>query len=930
MLAIKLSMQAFGPYKKYQTIDFLRLGVPSMFLICGDTGVGKTSIFNAIVFALYGDSIGNQSFRCTHASPEDECFVELVFKHNGQLYRIVRKPEQSLYNAKKDKFVEKKHEVILYKQNESFEDIELLSNSLNDSKEKIKAILGVDVKQFVQISMLVQNKFLELLHSKPNERAELMKAVFDLKKYSAYIERLKQLRDNKDKELKFLIDIIFQSLQRIDMQDSQYDYISFINSQNISDFEAFISEFLLVQNNISLKLKSLHKQHTDLLNQNDIKLKEYAEVSDIILARQKYQKANSEKLEIDRQIDQTTFKLNGLKDMLPKVEKYIQEKENLKLQVLKYPILNNLIKEQKELKNLYQKSYKQKESLEKQYQDIEKNIKEVQEKLSQFDVYSINKNIGQLERMDAYCENCLNQCKRAILKQEEIEENNKKISAFNIDFNMASDSLNTLQNAFAKALIDYKNNLARQLHEELEDGKPCPVCGSCHHEKISFSNHYISINIEEENAKLDKARQKYLNIKSEIDKLKLSNTDKQKDLNIILQELNKILSEETKIKYKNDFLALKQAIEVKKQSVLTQINNEQNNIKIFNSLNAKQEEYRTIKDDSLKTLSVLNINISNYKNKIDLIENQVKQIMLELTYESEFLAEQQIQKLDSIVIDFNNKKQFFEENLNELNVNLATCKTIMEENFSKLYPSRSIDQEKLTEELQLIKLQISEVSNNINCLNNIFTNNQKEYDLSYKNYKEYQKKYEYLKNNLDPLFNVFLINRSKNKLDLSKFVLSTILERIVNKSNVRLDSMTNSRYRIIRGSTKQNKSDVRDASEISLSVYDNLYQSERPIESLSGGESYTAALAFALGLSDEISSNNGGISFDTLFIDEGFGNLDDNYLEQVTSMLERLADSNKNIAIISHVEELKNSIPKKLHIKADPSFGAKCNFELEY
>ncbi|WP_347995142.1 SMC family ATPase [uncultured Eubacterium sp.] len=923
MRPIKLVMCGFGPYADKTVVDFTLLGESGLYLITGDTGAGKTTIFDAISYALYGEASGQvrevKSLRSKYADDETESYVELEFEYRDEKYKIRRIPEYMRKAKRGDKLVVQKEEAELYFLTKDREPI-INKKNVNDA---VTEIIGLDRGQFSQIAMIAQGDFMKVLLTGTDERSKILRKIFNTNEYLDLQEKLKR----KKNELKFKYQDIEKSIK---------NYIASVQCGNDENDKEKLKQ--IIDDNTFWKTEDINNFILELINKDKDLLKTLEE-------NKKEVNKNLEK--INETIGKTENVLAGMKniennenelakvlEVMPKLlEDYNLQKETerereklsteIEIEKQKLESYNELTKELESLHNrqvnlikLTNKETKIKDDVENNENSIlisEKRLEEI--KGCEVEFEKCQSSIKSVEdKINLY-----SNLKKLFKKYVEVKDEHKSLKEKYVE------SVNEYNNAsqnYESLMAKYMDAQAGMLGQNLKEGEPCPVCGSTSHPHITEVKDEIPSENDLKNAK--NLRQKKEEKRSEISgnlRAKITEIDSLKE------RIDDVVNENP-----NEFA---ESIDE-------------------NSFNILEENTKKLNDD-IKNLNVKAKELSDFKEEKKTIEENLPKLKNEL------------ESKKTEIVEISNK--IIEENTNIANANIR-----IEELQSKLKYSSLKEAEEYISSLQdkrnrLIKLfekardnyeeakeRKSGLENAIAALKNQFKNSKVE-DLD--ELKEEKKQLQSMEKELGKSekevhsrldMNKFANERiekcmdeavevedklqvvgsladtcngtlsSKPRITLETYVQMEMFDRIIVNANSHFRDMTSGQYELKRKHEADNKV---SKSGLELNVIDYYSGSERDIKTLSGGESFKASLSMALGLSDEIQAKSGGIKIDTLFVDEGFGSLDGESLESAMRALSSITDVGRLVGIISHVSELKTRIDRQIVVTKDKEKGSK-------
>ena len=887
MKPLNLKMSAFGPYKNEVEIDFKKLGTNNIFLITGDTGAGKTTIFDAISYALFNEVSGSNrpitSLRSKFATTEDT-YVELEFEHKGKEYKIRRVPEYE--RTKKTGEGTTKNIADAYLEYE-----DKIITGVKNVNDKIIELIGINAKQFKQISMLAQGEFIKILFAESKDRTEIFRKIFETNIYEQISTNLSILSTETKKDVDRLKTIFQTNTSNIRWIEKPVA-IDLIDLKKITKLD--IDEILnLIEKEIQTnkeKVKEEEKENEKLKKEIEKlreKIKKIEEQNEKVKKYKQYLEENKELKEKAKEIKEKEANIEISQSVLQKVmprqqivnEKQKELKNNMnKRQVLEKEIKDGEIIEQ-ENKNKILKLNELKEILDK-YKTIKEKSKNIE------DMFLL---ITQIEKDQKN--------KEKYVKQYE-ELNNQYIE---------------MDKQYKEEEDKFFREQAGIIAQRLEKGKPCPVCGSIEHPNKAIKNDDVLS--EEELKKLEEEKNKLENKRNTIKNETIS-------LNAKIEATIKMIPESNKQDFNlQDFE--KQINETKDKQELEIKNLKESFKNIFLVLTKKKENIDKINFDETKQIIEKQINEQNNK----LLENRVKlkerNALIETQEKSLELVQQEY--LNAIKeLGFKDEKDYKEKTLKEADIEkikqeieqykekVTTIKTRLEDVKKELKEKEIVDVTQDIEQLEQSSQKQKEAEKQINNKKASISFNKD----TNKKLKETAIELIYKMDKMAKIEELAKIangtaNR-KTKITFEQYVQATYFDMVISEANKRLLSMTDNRYLLIR---KKKADKISEKIGLDLNVIDNYNGQERDVKSLSGGESFKAALSLALGLSDVIQSYSGGVLIDTLFIDEGFGTLDAESREQAINTLVNLAGNNKLIGIISHVEELQERIDKKIIVE---------------
>lgn len=887
MKPLNLKMSAFGPYKNEVEIDFKKLGTNNIFLITGDTGAGKTTIFDAISYALFNEVSGSNrpitSLRSKFATTEDT-YVELEFEHKEKEYKIRRVPEYE--RVKKTGEGTTKNIADAYLEYE-----DKIITGVKNVNDKIIELIGINAKQFKQISMLAQGEFIKILFAESKDRTEIFRKIFETSIYEQISTDLSILSAETRKDVDRLKTIFQTNTSNIRWIEKPVA-IDLIDLKKITKLD--IDEILnLIEKEIQInkdQIKEEEKENEKLKKEIEKlreKIKKIEEQNEKVKKYKKYLEENEELKQKAKEIKEKETKIKVSQSVLQKVmpkQQIVNEKQKeLKINIDKKQVLEKEIKNgeiiEQENKNKILKLNELKEILDK-YKTIKEKSKNIE------DMFLL---ITQIEKDQKIKEKYVKQYEKLNNQYIEIDEQYKE----------EEDK--------------FFREQAGIIAQRLEEGKPCPVCGSIEHPNKAIKNDDVLS--EEELKKLEEEKNKLENKRNTIKNETIS-------LNAKIETTIKMIPESNKQDFNlQDFE--KQINECKNKQELEIKSLKENFENVCLIFAKKKENIDKINFDEIKQNIEKQINGQNNK----LLENKVKLKECNTLIETQEKSLEVIQQeyLNAIKeLGFKDEKDYKEKTLKEADIEkikqeieqykekVTTTKTRLEDVKKELKEKEIIDVTQDIEQLEQSSQKQKEEEKQINnkkasiSFNKDTNKKLKETAIELIDKMDKMAKIEELAKIANGTAN------RKTKITFEQYVQATYFDMVISEANKRLLSMTDNRYLLIR---KKKADKISEKIGLDLNVIDNYNGQERDVKSLSGGESFKAALSLALGLSDVIQSYSGGVLVDTLFIDEGFGTLDAESREQAINTLVNLAGSNKLIGIISHVEELQERIDKKIIVE---------------
>lgn len=905
----KLIISAFGPYAGKVELNLDDLGQRGLYLVTGDTGAGKTTIFDAITFALYGEASGanrtSTMLRSKYANPETPTEVEMYFTYAGKEHYIKRNPAYLRPKLRGEGFTDEPSNAELH-----LPDGRCITK-LKDVDNAIIEILGVDRSQFTQIAMIAQGDFLKLLLASTDERKKIFQKLFKTQSYYVLQEKLKAESGKLGREYEAISSSIRQYINGIACDPDDVIAMRVIKAKNqemsMEEILILINELIQKDENAEAKysqdLKALEEKIEDitkLITQaNTLKIAKASLASaeaELVKARErKGIFAKCLKVEEERQgeVDDLVKRMARIDSELSEYEELDRKKKEYSELVSAMDGDEAVLKRKREEQEIRKHKI---EELEKEAKSLE-NVGADKAKLEALQTEYTNK------------KNALDGLKKEMRELADLEEKLKKLQeSYQKKSTIAVEKRNSYD-ALNKAYLDGQ---AGVLAETLSDGLPCPVCGSTSHPVPAKKHAVVPTKEELEKSKqmAETTQQNANEASQEAGKLHGIVTEKRKTIEMNSKEL---LSDDSLEKVRDEIIA--KISEVSQQ--LSQIKKaEERKAKVEETLPKEKEKAESI----LQEVSSLNEKLAKNKTFLGTLETRKLELAKKLQYENKVEANQAKAKLNlkKKTLEDALKKAKEDFDVNEKSIAGITSK--IEENQKILADSKEIniqEKETIQKELKEQKAVLTQLQKDVHARK---TSNQSALEhIKQKSdeIKTVEEKWTWVK----ALSNTANGNLSgKEKIMLETYIQMTYFDRIINRANTRFMIMSGGQYELKRRIEAENN---RSQSGLELDVIDHYNGTERSVKTLSGGESFKASLSLALGLSDEIQSSAGGIQLDTMFVDEGFGSLDEESLAQAMKALSDLAEGNRLVGIISHVSELKERIDKQIVVTKEKSGGSK-------
>ena len=741
-----LEMSAWGPYKDVVSVDFEAFDKGALFLISGPTGSGKTTIFDGICFAIYGNTSGRErektTLRSDFAHAETSTYVKFIFSHNNLMYEVERNPEY--LRPKKRKNTDGSYTYTKEKENAVLKMPDgTVLEGVTTVNRRLQEVMALDYSQFKQISMIAQGEFDRLLTAPSQEKTKIFRSIFGTEKFDLFTQNLKSRAA--------------ESYRKVSEYNHRMEEDIKIHAKGDSQLEALAGAE-------HINYEAVEKGMAGMLEAYAAKEKELAK-----------QLTAAEKLLSGQQLA------------------YNQAKEQQKKQT----------------------QLKQAEERFQKLQDTRGQYEETKMRLQRsMEAEGISKEYEMLQEAKRLCEMCTEQTKRANTRVDQAKSQYLQVEARE---QQAYEAWQLADTAYKRAAIGIVADM-------LEEGMPCPVCGSTHHPMPFRSDGTVPDG-------------------REVDRLKKAHEKEKSEQLRIYGQVQALLE------------AQRKAMEEEKESW------------------QKAENCGKIWQEKLSS--------GNFRTEEDFLKSR-------LSKAEEKKCREQVTKWEELVTSTKAVLDHMKEEIaKEKTLDLAVVEASYQDALAKREEVRRVHQQALLRESQL-KGGLASLKENMHLA------------------EKYRKEYGIIKD----LENMASGNNSK-RLVFEQYVLSSYFEDILAAANIRFRHMTMDRYEMVR---KTEVSDARTKDHLDITIVDYYTGKNRPVSTLSGGERFHASLALALGMSDVIQAYQGGIQVETLFVDEGFGSLDEEALQAACDTLYQLTQGDKLVGIISHVDSLKQRIDNRIEI----------------
>ncbi|MDD6202283.1 MAG: SMC family ATPase [Lachnospiraceae bacterium] len=854
----KLIICGWGPYKEETKIDFEGFAERKLFLITGQTGAGKTTIFDAITYALYGTLSGEirekGSVRSDFADENTKTYVELQMTHRGERYKICRNPEYLRPKKRKsgaNEFTKEKETASL-----TMPDGTIIAGNL-DVTAKVEEILAMDAEQFKRISMIAQGEFSKMILANPAEKTAIFREIFATGFYASIQSSLKQHADAIYREYMICQNKMEEDVHMLTVPGEEWEKISTAQHIDFQKAEQFLAD------RCKLEKEEIKKEQKE-----EKKLQE-----ELLSLQEKKTLATQVNAEFER-YENVCGKLKELEDRKEETEllkKQLKEARNA--DILSFEE-KGILEKEREQENRIQKQQRTSEEIESLKEKIKELSQLYENRQKMEEGYRIKELLTQLKQ------NGRDASEKTTLAQKELLKVQEEYERVQDDSDRKRMAYERADSAYRKAVVGIAAKLVKE-------GEPCPVCGSLSHPHIA----HISEEIPDEK-QLEQLKRDFEESRENCSRLFERALHCKEDVSA-KQEQEK----ESKMQYEKAKEGFDTLPEFVKEYLDKGIAKE-----TFAEKMTAFGEYGILQKEKEKALQELKAEEKTAKEELEKHRESFKKTMHKMGFATVEAYRKALCKPETL--------EKTEKSIQTYGEELASARSMKEHLETSLKGKSRIDEAPLLQAITRNREKSREVANRIkesSLLTEQIKKSLAGIREKLKKAEEWKKQYGIWKD-LDNLAS----GNNEKRLVFEQYVLAGYFERILKAANLRLYTMTDGRYELKRA---LKITDGRKKDNLEITVMDFYTGKERSVKTLSGGELFKASLSLALGMSDCIQAENGGITVETLFIDEGFGALDEESLDQACNTLQTLAKDSRLVGIISHVPELRERIENKIIVE---------------
>lgn len=918
MRPLNLVIEGFGTYCNRTQINLEQLGTQGLYLITGDTGSGKTTIFDAITYALYGTVNGhNRSvsmIRSTFATPDIPTTVELTFEYRGKIYKVQRNPEYERKSLRGNSITKQLADAVLY----------MSDGTVVSGQSKVTAaieeLLGIDFEQFSQIVMIAQGDFQQLLMEGTERRQEIFRKIFKTDYYKELQQRLLDEEKSlgiKCRDIKKELGIYIAGISCGDTSTFNIELDKAKNGElavadEIDLISKIIDEDMVCEKALEQSISELEK------NQNNIRA-ELTKEEQLQKLREDYEQKCGQFEKVKETIGQAKNDFENQKKREKDRSKKQEELAVLKEELKQYESFENLCSEIEVIKNQNDEFDKQLKVLTEKAETFVQKKENLTAKLKTFDdteqkfyeASGIQKELDEKKNAFEQLENSAQSCEQLLKQYEQLK----------VEYKTAEEEYENADSNYKTLRKTYMNEQAGIIAQELEEGKPCPVCGSLEHpspaKKSQTAPSKEELDSAEQNVKeLEKTASA---VNAECAKSKAEYENELKNIAASYLKLTKEQEQELAV-LKEKILEQKKLVEQKLEQADKQLSLQEERIEQKKKIQEELPELEKLSEQMNEDQQNINAQIVALKTRLEEKTKQKDELKSKLKFENQAAAVQAVEALENEITELKKAFEQAQEHYESIQNEFTTLEGQIEQLKKQLEGAQKIDTKAFEENLASLEQQRTQATEQKGFVDTRLNKNTE----ALKNIKErsnvlgnLEKEYAYV-SALSKTANGNLSN-GKEKIKLETYIQMTYFDRIIAHANKRLMIMSDLQYELVR---KKQADNLRSITGLELDVIDHYNGGQRSVKSLSGGEAFQASLSLALGLSDEVRLSAGGIKIDSMFVDEGFGTLDSEALQKAFKALSEITEGNRLVGIISHVDLLKEKIDRQIVVKKDRTGGS--------
>ncbi len=915
MRPLTLTLSAFGPYAGQITLALEQLGKNGLYLIRGDTGAGKTSIFDAIAFALYGEASGDQReaamFRSQYAAPDTPTFVELTFESAGKTYRVRRVPEYTRPAKRGGGVTLQRAEAEL-----TMPDGRVVTR-VKEVGQAVREIVGVDREQFAQIAMIAQGDFLKLLVASTEERMRIFRQIFHTGRYqklqAALKDQLAALSRARDK----LRDGLMQAVG-----SARYPADSVLG-QRLADAQAgrlLLQETAALLDEIVRQDSAAQEAGRRALERLDKQIGQAArtlgQARELAAARTQLRDAQAKRQAIQQEMEKAGAARAALAARKPEREALAQQAAALAEEVRRHEACSRLDQALEAAQKRYTDGCAAQAACAKQLTDLadqQAAARAGQERLADSAIRAEKQRAEHAALLEE--QRAFNGLSRDL---DAVAASARQYARVQKDYLAAAQSAEAAQGRYQQMNRAFLDEQAGILALGLQDGAPCPVCGACSHPRPA----QVTLGAPRE-ADLEQAKQQATAAQDEAGRLSAEAGQLRGALEArragLQQRARELLGDVPCEEMAEQIAAAGAALRDRLAACKSALDQAQQDMQQLDQFGHTLRTLEQAVQQAQARQAAAQQAIARAEQDTQHLARQKQELADGLRYPDQAAARRAAQQTKDTIQDLDRRTEQAEQAYQACKSQADALEGTIAALAGQLEHAPEIDMETIQAELEACNARRRALEDGQTARAARLDRNQdalRALETHGAALAEAEQKWGWVKSLADTAGGQLV---GREKIMLETYVQMTYFDRILARANTRLMVMSRGQYELKRRAQAENN---RRQSGLELDVVDHYNGSVRSVKTLSGGESFQAALSLALGLSDEVQSAAGGVQLDVMFVDEGFGSLDEEALEQAVRALSDLSGGNRLIGIISHVEALARRIDRQIVVTKHGTAGS--------
>ena len=915
MRPLTLTLSAFGPYAGQITLALEQLGKNGLYLIRGDTGAGKTSIFDAIAFALYGEASGDQReaamFRSQYAAPDTPTFVELTFESAGKTYRVRRVPEYTRPAKRGGGVTLQRAEAEL-----TMPDGRVVTR-VKEVGQAVREIVGVDREQFAQIAMIAQGDFLKLLVASTEERMRIFRQIFHTGRYqklqAALKDQLAALSRARDK----LRDGLMQAVG-----SARYPADSVLG-QRLADAQAgrlLLQETAALLDEIVRQDSAAQEAGRRALERLDKQIGQAArtlgQARELAAARTQLRDAQAKRQAIQQEMEKAGAARAALAARKPEREALAQQAAALAEEVRRHEACSRLDQALEAAQKRYTAGCAAQAACAKQLTDLadqQAAARAGQERLADSAIRAEKQRAEHAALLEE--QRAFNGLSRDL---DAVAASAQQYARVQKDYLAAAQSAEAAQGRYQQMNRAFLDEQAGILALGLQDGAPCPVCGACSHPRPA----QVTLGAPRE-ADLEQAKQQAAAAQAEAGRLSAEAGQLRGALEArragLQQRARELLGDVPCEEMAEQIAAAGAALRDRLAACKSALDQAQQDMRQLDQFGHTLRTLEQAVQQAQARQAAAQQAIARAEQDTQHLARQKQELADGLRYPDQAAARRAAQQTKDTIQDLDRRTEQAEQAYQACKSQADALEGTIAALAGQLEHAPEIDMETIQAELEACNVRRRALEDGQTARAARLDRNQdalRALETHGAALAEAEQKWGWVKSLADTAGGQLV---GREKIMLETYVQMTYFDRILARANTRLMVMSRGQYELKRRAQAENN---RRQSGLELDVVDHYNGSVRSVKTLSGGESFQAALSLALGLSDEVQSAAGGVQLDVMFVDEGFGSLDEEALEQAVRALSDLSGGNRLIGIISHVEALARRIDRQIVVTKHGTAGS--------